>query len=248
MSAIDRPAEPATETATAGPTAEFPSAPTPAELVRSVLAAARSLSLATDGYRVELVGLHSLEAPDRVLLTIPAADRLAEEIAATPEGELAASVEFTDVAPVAVPERVRARVRLNGLLSRVGDGGYRFTTVTAELEHAGRTVEVEPEALARAEPDPLAETEAEILTHLAAAHTDAIELLAQLVDPRLLTGVTRVDLLRLDRYGIVLRLQRVGGLRDVRLPFATPLCNPAHGVVQLRHLLTRARRCPRSRR
>jgi hypothetical protein len=234
MSAIDRPAE-------------LPAEPTPAELVRSVLAAARSLTLTTEGHRVDLVGLHTLRAPDRLLLTVPAESHLAQEIAATPEGALAAAVEFTDVAPVAVPDRIRARVRLDGRLSRAAEdpSAYRFAIASAALEHAGRTADVEPDELARAEPDPLAETEAEILAHLAGAHAGAVELLAQLVEPRLLAGVTRVDPLRLDRYGIVLRLQRVNGRHDVRLPFPTPLCNPAHGVVRLRTLLARARRCPR---
>ena len=177
-----------------------------------MLAAARSLTLTTEGHRVELVGLHSLEASDRLLLNVPADSHLAAEIAATAEGDLPATVEFTDVAPVAVPDRVRARVLLGGWLSAAGDGSVPgalcFATAEAELEYEGRTVEVDPDDLARAEPDPLAATEAEILTHLADAHNDAVELLAQLVPVRLLTGVTRVDPLRLDRYGIVLRLQR----------------------------------------
>jgi hypothetical protein len=248
MSATDRPVE--TPTApSAAPSAGPPSEPTAAELVLSVLAAARSLTLTTEGHRVELVGLHSLEATDRLLLNVPADSHLAAEIATTAEGDLPASVEFTDVAPVAVPDRVRARVQLRGWLSVAADGAdpgaLLFKTAEAELAHEGRTTEVEPEDLARAEPDPLAATEAEILTHLADAHGDAVELLAQLVPTRLLAGVTRVDPLRLDRYGIVLRLQRTGDRHDVRLTFPNPLCNPAHAVLELRTLLTRARRCPR---
>jgi hypothetical protein len=54
-----------------------------------------------------------------------------------------------------------------------------------------------------------------------------------------------VDPLRLDRYGIVLRLQRAGGRRDVRLPFPARLRNPVHAVVQIQTLLARARTCPR---
>lgn len=221
--------------------------PTAAELVRTVLAAARSLTLTTEGHRVELVGLHTQVTPYRLLVTIPAESHLAEEAAAAPGGELAASAEFTDVAPAAVPDRVRARVRLDGHLAKDGEdpSAYSFVIASATLEHAGRTVQVGPDALARAEPDPLAEAEAEILLHLAGAHPDAVELLAQLVEPRLLYGVTRVDPLRLDRYGIVLRLQRVAGRHDVRLAFPAPLCGPAHGVVQLRALLARARKCPR---
>jgi hypothetical protein len=240
MTAIDRP-----EKSPAGSLAE----PSAAELVRSLLVAARSLTLTTEGHRVELVGLHSVEAPDRLLLNVPAESHLSAQIASVPDGDMPATVEFTDVAPVAVPDRVRARVLLGGWLSVAGDGtgpaDLCFKTATAELERGGHVVDVDLDDLASAEPDPLAETEAELLTHLAGAHGDAVELLSRLVKPRLLYGVTRVDPLRLDRYGIVLRLQRASGLHDVRLAFPTPLCNPAHGILQLRTLLVRARGCSR---
>ena len=245
MSAMDHPAELSAQPARSAE----PSEPTAAERVRSVLAASRSLTLTTEKHRVELVGLHSLDAPDRLLLSVPAESHLAAEITSTLTGGLPATIELTDVAPVAVPDRVRARVLLGGRLSVAAGGtdprALCFATAEAELEHAGRVVEVDRDDLVRAEPDPMAATEAEILTHLADTHRDAVELLSQLVPARLLIGVTRVDPLSLDRYGIVLRLQRTGGTRDVRLPFPAPLRNPAHGVLQLRTLLARARRCPR---
>jgi|SRR3569833_345879 uncharacterized protein DUF2470 len=236
MSATDHTAAPSTE-------------PTPAEMVRSVLAASRSLTLTTHGHRVDLVGLHSLETPGRLLLTVPADSHVSAEVAWAPGGDLAASLEFTDVAPVSVPDRIRARVVLGGWLSFDRRGASAealcFETASAELEHAGHAFDLEIDELAEAEPDPLAATEAELLTHLAGAHSDAVELLAQLVDHRLLLGVTRVDPLRLDRYGIVLRLSRPGRHHDVRLPFPAPLRNPAHGVLELRALLAQARSCPR---
>ncbi|GAA4622713.1 DUF2470 domain-containing protein [Actinoallomurus vinaceus] len=223
--------------------------PTPAELVRSVLVAARSLTLSTEGHRVDLVGLHALERPGRLLLTVPADSHVGAEVAWAPGGDLAASLQFTDVAPVSVPDRVRARVLLGGRLSFDRQGASAealcFETVTAELQHDGRRFQLEVDELAAVEPDPLAATEAELLTHLAGAHGDAVELLVQLVDRRFLLGVTRVDPLRLDRYGVVLRLRRAGGHHDVRLPFSTPLRNPAHAVLQMRALLAQAKACPR---
>jgi hypothetical protein len=57
--------------------ANEPQEPSAAELVRSVLAAARSLTLTTEAHRVELVGMHSLEAPGRLLLNVPAETHLA---------------------------------------------------------------------------------------------------------------------------------------------------------------------------
>lgn len=241
MSATDRPAPPTAEPS--------PVEPSPAELVRSVLAAARSLTLTTEGHRVDLVGLHSLESSGRLLLTVPADSHVGVEVAWSPDGDLAATLEFTDVAPVAVPDRVRARVLLGGWLSFDREGASAealcFETATARLEHDGHQYDLEADELADAEPDPLAATEAELLTHLAGSHGDAVALLAQLVERRLLLGVTSVDPLRLDRYGVVLRLRRTRGHRDVRLPFPTPLRNPAHGVVELRALLSQARACPR---
>ncbi|GAB2820201.1 DUF2470 domain-containing protein [Actinoallomurus bryophytorum] len=235
--------------------ADLPAEPTAAEVVRSVLAAAKSLTLTTEGHRVELVGLHSVEAPDRLLVRAPAGSHLGHEVAHAPGGDVAATVEFTDVAPVAVPDRIRAKVVLGGWLAAAGESaGEHFGTepvalcfevALVELEQGGRMVDIDLDDLTRAEPDPLAETEAEMLTHLAGAHGDAVELLSQLVDVRLLQGVTRVDPLRLDRYGVVLRLQRAGGSRDVRLPFPARLRNPAHAVVQIQTLLARARTCPR---
>ncbi len=166
-------------------------------------------------------------------------------------------MELTDVAPVAVPDRVRARVLLRGRLGLAchhagHDTGTApvvlcFETDAVTLERGGRLLDVTPAEIAAAEPDPMAETEAEMLIHLADAHEGTIELLARLVEPRLLVGVTRVAPVCLDRYGVVLRLLRTTGHRDVRLPFPAPLRNPAHAVVQMQTLLARARTCPRRR-
>jgi hypothetical protein len=221
--------------------------PTAAELVRSVIAAARSLTLTTEGHRAELVGSHTVEAPGHLLIDVPADSHLAMEVAYAPGGALETMIEFTDVAPVSVPDRVRVRVSLSGCL-RLASGppgtasvALRFDPDGITLEEGGRSRDVGLDELRLAEPDPLAETEAELLIHLAGAHQDAVELLSQLVEPRLLTGVTRVDPVRLDRYGIVLRLQRPRGHRDVRLGFPAPLRTPVHAVVQIQTLLARAR-------
>ncbi len=70
----------------------------------------------------------------------------------------------------------------------------------------------------------------------------------QLVEPRDLIGVTRVAPLRLDRYGVVLRLQRACGHRDVRLVFPETLSSPVQAVVQVQTPLAHARTCRRRRR
>jgi hypothetical protein len=205
--------------------------------------------LTTKRHRADLTGLDGLDTPDRLLLTVPGDSDLGAAVAWAPGGDLAASLGFTDIAPVAVPDRVRARVLLGGRLSLDHQGASGmvlcFTTVTAELEHGGQRFALGMDELAAAEPDPLAATEAELLMHLADAHGNAVELMAQLVDHRSRLGVTRVDPLRLDRYGIVLRLRRAHGYHDVRLPFSTPPQNPAHAILQMRALLAQAKACPR---
>ena len=226
---------------TINPVVDLPTGPTAAELVRSILTAARSLTLRTETQRIELAGLHSVTDAGGLLLNVPAGSRLHGEIARAPEGDLAATAEFTDVAPIAVPDRVRAKVMLGGWISPAGPATLSFEPALIELEHDGRTVDVDPDELANVEPDPIAAAEAETLTHLADAHGDAVELLSRLVDRRLLCGVTRVDPLRLDRYGIVLRLRRAGGTHDVRLPFPSCPRDPAHAAAQLRSLLADAR-------
>src|SRR5262245_22450946 len=217
------------------PVADPPVGPTAAELVLSVIAAARSLTVTTEMHQVELVGLHSVTAPGGLRLNVPAESHLHGEIAHAADGDLAATVEFTDVAPVAIPDRVRAKVALGGWLSPAGPA-LCFESAVIELERDGRTVDVDPDELARAEPDPLLAIEAEMLTHLADAHGDAVELLSHLVDRRLLHGITRIDPLSLDRYGIVLRLQYRGGTRDVRLPFPARPHSPTNAVVQIQTL------------
>ncbi|RAY15736.1 DUF2470 domain-containing protein [Actinomadura craniellae] len=227
-----------------------PAGPSAAELVLSVLATAGSLTLTTEGHRVGLAGLHTVTTPGRLRLDVPAGSHLHSEVAHAPGGDLAATVEFTDVAPVAVPDRVRAKVVLGGWLSPAGPGSAAlcFESALINLEHDGRSTDVDPDELGGAEPDPLAAIEADLLTHLADAHGDAVELLSQLVGRRLLYGVTRVDPLRLDQYGIVLRLQRTGGTHDVRLPFPVRPRDPAHAMLQIQSLLASARKCPHTRR
>jgi hypothetical protein len=162
-------------------------------------------------------------------------------------------VEATDVAAVAVRDRVRARVTVHGSLSLIHHeaspeiGGVPMTPLVLEiryavLEDAGVPTIVDPGLLAAAEVDPLAASEAEMLLHLAGDHPDAIELLARLLAPELLISVVRISPLALDRYGIVLRLERRSGHRDVRVPFAVRARDLPHAQVELNALLARGAR------
>ncbi|KUM76299.1 DUF2470 domain-containing protein [Streptomyces curacoi] len=222
--------------------------PTPAERARSVLSAAGSLTLTTQGHRVELIGLHTVDAAARLLLHNPPDGHLAAELAVAPHGDLAALVEFTDIAPVAVRERVRARLALGGRLTALGPKALVFNPARAVLTDDEGSAVVGLDELTLAAPDPLAPHEAEMLARLDAAHAHTVAPLARLLPARQQLRATAVRPLRLDRHGLVLRLERPGSHQDTRLPFAAPATHPGEAVRQIHALLAEATARPRSRR
>ncbi|MFJ7077408.1 DUF2470 domain-containing protein [Streptomyces sp. NPDC098781] len=222
--------------------------PTPAERARSVLSAAGSLTVTTHGHRVELIGLHTVDAAARLLLQNPPDAFLAAELAVAPQGDLTALVEFTDVAPVAVRDRVRARLTLGGLLTALGPKALVFHPTRAVLTEADGTTLIGLDELALAAPDPLATHEAEMLARLDAAHADTVAPLARLLPARRRLGAGDVRPLRLDRHGMVLRLETPDSHHDVRLPFDAPAGHPGEAVRQIHVLLARATARPRRRR
>lgn len=230
-----------------------PSGPTSAERVSTLLAAADSLAVATDEAHEELVGLHSLDAIGRVLLWAPAHSRLVTQVLSSAGGDVEACIEITDVAAVAVRDRVRARLTAHGWLSLnhhdecYGTPELVLEITRVDLAERGRLHTVPAAELLMAERDPLAVQEADLLMHLADAHPEAVDLLTRLVDPVVLQAATRVLPLALDRYGIVLRIERASGHRDVRLPFPRRAADAVEAQRGLGALLAeagrRARRC-----
>ncbi|GAA2375840.1 DUF2470 domain-containing protein [Dactylosporangium salmoneum] len=212
--------------------------PTPAERLRSLLAAAGSLTLHVPGRRCDLVGAHRVEA-GRILLQAPDS--------VLPEPDCAAALELTDVAPTPVRSRVRARATFGGWLTAAGDGNLELELVEATLQDPAygpdREISVDPDAFAAAAPDPLAESESDLLCHLATAHPGAVDRLSRLIPPHHLHGVRRILPVRLDRYGVVLRLEFAGRARDVRLPFLAPLHRPEEAGDKMQELYARARCC-----
>ncbi|SDM05829.1 DUF2470 domain-containing protein [Streptomyces wuyuanensis] len=228
-----------------------------AERVRTVLAAAESFTAVTDAHTCDLVGggLHSVGDDGRLLLRLPSDCRLAGEVALAPRGTLPVVLKFTDVAPVAVRERVRSRVTIAGWLAQAApeceeSGTASFRTVTAHvaLETPAGPVTVGLDELALARPDVLAHHEAAMLTHLVDDHAEMVALLTRLVDPRLLQGVVRVWPLAMDRRGVTLRLERAHSHRDVSLPFPAPVRDPGQAGDRVRELLAAARACRRGSR
>ncbi|MFI2031464.1 hypothetical protein [Streptomyces buecherae] len=84
-----------------------------------------------------------------------------------------------------------------------------------------------------------------MLTHLDSA--DAIARLTRLVEPRLLLGVACVRPVRLDRFGLALRIEHARTHHDVRLAFAAPALRPRQPGDQIQKLLARAAARPRHR-
>lgn len=228
-----------------------------AERVRTVLAAAESFTAVTDTHTCDLVGggLHSVGDDGRLLLRLPSDCRLAGEVALAPRGTLPVVLKFTDVAPVAVRDRVRSRVTIAGWLAQAapeceesGTTSFRMVTAHVALETPAGPVTVGLDELALARPDVLAHHEAAVLTHLVDDHADVVALLTRLVDPRLLQGVVRVWPLAMDRRGVTLRLEHAHSHQDVSLPFPAPVGDAEQAGDRVRELLAAARACRRGTR
>ncbi|MDD9379471.1 DUF2470 domain-containing protein [Streptomyces sp. ZAF1911] len=223
--------------------------PTDAERVRSVLAAAHSMTVVTDGQRTEIRHLDGTDPLGRLHLH-PA------EPGGGAEHRPAIRLEFTDVAPTPVRDRVRARVTLVGRLltpfaahADEGSGSTCMEFVRAVLETAdGARSYVGLDELDAAHVDPLAPYEAGMLTHLLDDHAELVTLLLRLVRPRPAadpgagSAVLRALPLAMDRYGITLRLEERRGHHDVRIPFPSPLDDVEQSGAQIQALFSAARR------
>ncbi|MGA6224706.1 DUF2470 domain-containing protein, partial [Streptomyces umbrinus] len=178
---------------------------------------------------------------------LPDDSTLAASAICAPRGEPSAVLEFADVAPVPVRHRIRARLWMAGWFAPE-EGHLAFHTTRAVLREPGGAVVVDLDEFAIAEPDPLALAEAQLLTHLADAHPDAVERLTRLVEPDSLHGAVRVQPLAVDRHGLTLRIERARGHGDVRLPFHRPADNVGQLTERMHVLLTQASSasCPRA--
>ncbi|MER7699561.1 DUF2470 domain-containing protein [Streptomyces sp. NPDC096095] len=214
--------------------------PTRAERVRSILTVAHSMTVVSDGRHAEVRRLDGTGAMGRIHLHAPDGGGHAPSAQRVP-----ARLEFTDIAPTSVRDRLRARVTVTGLLAAPYDDTEQSTCMEfgqAVLEDAeGRTF-VDLEELEEAEPDPIAACEAGMLTHLVDDHAELVPLLLRLVLPRPERGMTRAVPLAMDRYGVTLRLEYARAHRDVRLPFPRPVTEIDQAGPQIHALLAAARR------
>ncbi|GAB2950698.1 DUF2470 domain-containing protein [Micromonospora polyrhachis] len=138
-----------------------------------------------------------------------------------------AALDFFDVDP-------------SGDLLDVGRGFalYRFEVAEVRLEQADRTINVDPEEYASAEPDPLHQIERELLADLADHHGPAI---SAFVRDRLgnLAGAADglpAQVVRLDRYGFVVTVGPADARLQARLSFPRPVRDRAD-LARLLHLV-----------
>ncbi|MET8163577.1 DUF2470 domain-containing protein [Streptomyces sp. NPDC005329] len=230
-----------------GDSQSWAAVPAAAERARSVLAASWSCAVTADGGREEFVGAHTVDENGRVILHVPEDSALRTAAICAPRGEPSAVLEFADAAPVPVRGRIRARLWLAGWFTPE-DGHLAFHATRVVLKESTGAVVVDLEEFAGAEPDPLATAEAQLLTHLADAHPDAVERLTRLVRRDSLHGAVRVQPLAVDRHGLTLRIERSRAHGDVRLPFHAPADDVGQLTERMHVLLTQAATaaCPRA--
>ncbi|MEU3601525.1 DUF2470 domain-containing protein [Streptomyces sp. NPDC006798] len=215
--------------------------PTSAERIRTILTAADSMTVVTDEGRTEVSRLGGTGGTEHIHLHPAPADG-----GPAGPGSVPATLEFTDIAPTPVRDRVRARVLLAGRLlppgeHRGSDGSRCMEFGRAVLDRAGERTPVGLWELMEAESDPLATCEAGMLTHMTDDHGDLVELLLRLVRPSRPAAVRRTLPLAMDRYGITLRLEYAEGHEDARLAFPTPVRDPDQAGERVRALLESAR-------
>ena len=219
--------------------------PCDAELIQTACRRAREGTLSTGSFadaECSQVSMVHLYQEDAFLL-------VSDECVVTSglDAGLPAMVEVIDHAPVAMRERVRSLVWLSGTLHEVPAELERELAVEIASEHPeeqlldvghGRRLirmavdtaviatqvgacSVDSEALARAEPDAFWEYEAGWLQHLDSDHRDLIHQLSQRLPDEVRGG--RIHPLRLDRFGITLRVEVGDRDEDVRMSFSRPV-------------------------
>lgn len=229
-----------------------PHHPTPAERARSAVHAADTVSVEWDGGWVPQVSTHRCRG-DGFGLLVPVGSPLDRAVSGM--AELTAVIHLTDIAAAPLRTRIRGRIALRGWLQSRPAHAPGCPLSEHGPDDAGRLLELDAGQVSvrdastnpgylldlddflDALPDPLVHEEAAHLCHLLDHHPEAIDSLSTLIDPRHLAGSRRVLPLSLDRYGLVLRIEKDTTEIDVRLCFRRPVHDLAEAGVELRHLL-----------
>lgn len=193
---------------------------------------------------------HYVDARGSVILGLsphdPLSHRLALRLARTRQ-EQVVELRLVDVAPVAVPERIRARAWLHGWCTRFVPSRDAVDATeaafAAEETYPALRIEIadvrvsdrygeayaDSSEFAAAAPDPLAAAESDALQHLASAHRADLGRLWRGARREHVDGTDTVMPLALDRHALWLRrADSSGGHSDLRLEFQTPIADRAH--------------------
>jgi hypothetical protein len=231
---------------------EAPRQPTAAERARTLVEGNPSAALVIPGLApapaVPLVPLRRSVGPaGDVFLLFPRDSPAVRAVRAAAGDEAEAVLEITDVAPVAVPHRIRGRAWVAGWLTAVPGGSFeagaellRLEVGEISLDDLWGAARVDPDEFADAAADPLAAHETDILQHLAAAHTDEVGALCTLVSGagRCTNGAVPVAL---DRFGLRVRFRAEDGGFDARFDFPAPVEGLDGAQQALRELFAAAR-------
>lgn len=230
-----------------------------AVVARSALSTATSLRLRLGDAAIDLIESHAVLPDGTVILAVDAMSPTGGLLVAARGRRGEVQLDLTQLVPVAVRSRVRARVRVTGTAHRFDPASLESCdadTVMSLLDLPPVALwTVEPaevavtsgddEALVGAStyratrPDPLAAVEATHLDHLIRHHRDAVDQLTTLVNPELTEKATRVVPVAVDADGMVLRAEAPDGHLDVRLPFARRVTSSADLPAGLRDLLAK---------
>jgi hypothetical protein len=179
----------------------------------------------------ELTPRERITGSDGDLFLLFPADSPAVRAATHAEADdLPAVLEITDVAPVAVPNRIRGRAWVSGWLTAARELPARPGCVWLRLEVGEASVDdlwggepVDPEAFAAARADPLVAHEAELLQHMASSHAEQLDWLCALASDACGSVPLRAVPLALDRFGLRVRFTGGGGCVDARFEFLSPV-------------------------
>ncbi|WP_052390879.1 DUF2470 domain-containing protein [Streptomyces sp. NRRL B-24484] len=245
--------------------------PSAAERIRTLLEFASSVVL-------DVPGIDLVERPgppplvDCAVLPDGAVAVLVEDgspvhriaVLARRDGPVTAELDAVDVAPVALPHRIRGRAAVQGRLTVMSRAtparvaalfprrrATGHVLLCLEPEHLavedlwGSACCVEPAEFAAAASDPLAAEEARLLQHLDASHADQVHALGLRAAGR--RSAPGADCLRtvrpvsLDRFGLRLRLVGEDGrVLDARFEFGRPVRSAEELPEAMRRLFAHA--------
>ncbi|MEU7283125.1 DUF2470 domain-containing protein [Streptomyces sp. NPDC045431] len=233
--------------------------PSAAERTRTLVQSTCSAVLiapGTDGARPEQLvpDARTVGTEGEVFLLYPADSPAVRAATHAQDDELPAVLELTDVAPVAVPDRIRGRAWVSGWLTCApgiaapGHMMLRLEVGEVYVDDLWGDAMVGSEDFAAARPDPLTAYETELLQHLAATHDDHVQALSTLLERDDAQGaqqaqeVERVVPLALDRFGLRVRCRDTAGrCFDARFDFPAPV-RDVNGLRRAMHTLFQAAR------